>query len=948
MARWRGRWLWTKAKVPARNAFVGFRRTFGYEGGPAVMRITADSRYVLYVNGTYLGHGPVRSWPGHWSYDVYDIEPYLEEGANAVAVLVNHYGEGNFQYVAGPPGLLAQIDMDGATIFTSPAWRCSPDPAFVTDTPRISVQQAFEEQFDGRRADAWVQPDFDDRTWPPAETVLPAYDAWHGELEERDIPHLTREPVLPQRFLGVEAVRSISHRFTIYAKPYVAPHDRSSNFVFAHYYLLSQVWAPGDTDVTLRIPHKHPGPIKVNGKLVEGNSVHLREGWNTLVTRPGAQHLPEFVVAIDGPPELRFCVTGDEPGSPWAVLGPMPLRQEQEAQVAAHMDETAVVAEPLHREVTCEWGEAFWESCDVAGMLKDLALQQIRPEHLPEADAFVQAWTDKTVEGEVTVENADALLSGVGWTTVHPAPDGADARLLLDFGREIIGQHRFEIIAPEGTVVDFHNFEFIQPDGRVNLAEGMNNSFRYTCREGRQSYQALVRRGFRYSYLILRDVTGPVRLRGVDVLFSSYPQSRRGTFACSDAQLDRIWEAGALTLRCCAEDTYTDCPTYEQTHWVGDARNEALIDWAINGDPRLWFHCVRQAGLSLERSPITESHVPSAWQNILTAWSLLWMRSCREYLLFTGDREHSRELLDLVRLNIEGFAGFLNDQGLLDIRAWNMYDWAPMDTPTRGVVTHQNCQLVQALRDAAELAEWLEAPDLAAAWRPMADSLAEAVNAVLWSDEKQAYTDCLRPGGELSPVYSQQTQTAAYTSGVASGERARRCWSIIEHPPEGFVPAGSPFFEFFLLEGYQREGKDREFLDTIRRDWGFMVDAGATTFWESWSGHGERMTRSHCHAWSAAPTFFLSTHVLGVRPGGPGFQPAIVEPHPCGLAWCRGVMPTPHGDVAVQWEDAAGEPFVLRVRAPEAVEIRARLPREGTFLLNGRECPAAAAEGEDA
>jgi len=233
------------------------------------------------------------------------------------------------------------------------------------------------------------------------------------------------------------------------------------------------------------------------------------------------------------------------------------------------------------------------------------------------------------------------------------------------------------------------------------------------------------------------------------------------------------------------------------------------------------------------------------------------------------------------------------------------------------------------------VAEWLGEPAKAKAWRAMTDSLVAAINKHLWSDEKQAYTDCLR-NGEFSPVYSQQTQTAAYISGAAEGERAARCREIMSDPPEGFVKAGSPFFEFFLLEAYQQEGRDNEFLDTIRRDWGFMVDAGATTFWELWSMKGGRLTRSHCHGWSAAPTFFLSAYVLGVRPGGIGFKPTIIEPHPCDLTWVRGTMPTPAGDVEIQWENEPDKPFVMRVRAPEGLKLDIRLPREGTVTVNGK------------
>jgi len=936
---WRGKWIWTPEKTPRRNAFVGFRRFFTYKGGPATLHITADSRYLLTINGHRVGQGPVRGWPTHWPYDTYDLVPYLQKGDNLIAVLVNHYGEGNFQYIPGPPGLLAQIEMHGATVFTNSTWRASADPAFVSNTPRISVQEAFEEQYDATKADEWTTLEYEDAHWPAAVELRPVYDGHHEGYAPRGIPFLTAEPVLPQRLVSVERVRSLPHIHTVHAKACLAPDDCSSDSLCCHAYLATQIWSPRDAAITFHPPHKATGPMKVNGQLVEGGQARLHEGWNSLVADiRGVRHLHEFVFAIDGPPGLVFSAAGEEPFAIWAVVGPFGLGDAERRAADNHMDTSLLLAEARDPDATVEAGDAFWQEADVAAELAHYYVQPVKPEHIPEHDVFVQACTDRAIEGSVQVEGTDGLVSGSEWTTIHPPEDGSDARLLLDFGTELVGHHRFEIMAAEGTILDVHNFEFIQPDGRINLAEGMNNSFRYICRDGVQSYRTLQRRGFRYSYLILRSLSGPVRLRRVEAEMATYPQSRRGSFACSEAQLDRIWAVGAHSLRCCSEDTYTDCPTYEQTHWVGDARNEALVDWVVNGDPRLWFRCLEQTGESLERSPITESHVPSAWQNILPAWSFLWMRSCREYLLYTGDREGATRLLEFVRCNVQGIEQHVNGQGLFDIRAWNMFDWAAMDTPSRGVVTHQNCMAVHALRDAAELAEWLDEADLAARWRAMADGLGNAVNAYLWSDDRGAYTDCLRDG-KHSDVFSQQTQTAACMSGVATGKRADRCREILHHPPEGFVRAGSPFFEFFLLEAYQQEGRDQEFIDTIRDDWGFMVDMGATTFWEMWSGRGGRLTRSHCHGWSAAPTFFLSTWVLGVRPGGPGFAPCVVEPHPGTLAWCRGRVPTPLGDVEVQWESPTGQPFVLRATAPAELQLDIRLPRKGTATVNGRDVP---------
>ncbi|RYG69611.1 alpha-L-rhamnosidase, partial [bacterium] len=207
-----------------------------------------------------------------------------------------------------------------------------------------------------------------------------------------------------------------------------------------------------------------------------------------------------------------------------------------------------------------------------------------------------------------------------------------------------------------------------------------------------------------------------------------------------------------------------------------------------------------------------------------------------------------------------------------------------------------------------------------------------------WSEEKQAFTDCARAGVH-SPVFSQQTHTVAVMSGVAadhSSERAERCRTLLHSAPEGFVQAGSPFFEFFLLEAYKGEGRDQEFLDTIRRDWGFMLDTGANTFWEMWSNPGKRLTRSHCHGWSAAPTYFLSTHVLGVAPDAEDPLTIVVAPHPADLKWGRGSMPTSQGTFEVQWENIEGQPFELRIKAPLSAKIRVELPREGNITLNGQ------------
>src|SRR5690242_14791364 len=105
--RWRGHWIWVPEEtiqhgsplaiaVPERRgeAHGLFRKTVHLERVPerAPARITADSRYALFVNGIEVFRGPIRSQPRRLYYDLFDLAPYLQPGENVLAVYVKYYG----------------------------------------------------------------------------------------------------------------------------------------------------------------------------------------------------------------------------------------------------------------------------------------------------------------------------------------------------------------------------------------------------------------------------------------------------------------------------------------------------------------------------------------------------------------------------------------------------------------------------------------------------------------------------------------------------------------------------------------------------------------------------------------------------------------------------------------------------------------------------------------
>lgn len=939
---WQARWIWSRGEENPWNYWLSARKSFTLKSTPkrALIHVTADTRYVLWVNGERIGRGPVRAWPAHWRYDTYDLSGRLKQGENVIAILVLHYGIGTFQSLPTRGGLLAQVEADGeVAAATDDTWKVREHPAYSRVSPRITCQQAWAEVYDAREDDGgadWIGADCDDSAWESAVTVgAVGCDPWK-ELLPRDIPFLTEEPIYPVNVLEARTVRAPQTVWAFDLRRNLLPGVVDANPHALCGLVAASVVAERAADVTLSCPRPGnyaPGMLRVNGRDVEreeGTRLPFEHG-STFRFRlePGENLLVWDVTCSIHSWSAAWVVEADEAiteqasilgKGPWVTFGPFETTDDpafQQVWNAESRDGLAPAAQAC-KALDQQHCQPFFETAyaEPAGQLDSRAFAAL-------AAASEEA----------------ALFEG--------GPE--DTEVLLDFGRMTVGYWEMDIAdAAEGAVIDLVGFESIQ-EGHRDHAWGINNTVRYTTRAGRQTFHSVIRRGCRYLLVTVRKGGGPVRIRSVRTLQNTYPLVERGSFQCNDYLLNRAWEIGQYTTRLCSEDTYVDCPTYEQTFWVGDARNEGAVNHYAFGDYALTRRCLLLAAESLERSPLVESQVPSAWEDMLPTWSLLWVLACEEYWRITGDREFLEQVYPAIKQQNEYCLTQIGEDGLLRLAGWNLLDWAPLDTPADGACTHMMAWFVMCLERQAALAAVLgragESEPLLAA----RDRLVTAMNEHLWNEERGAYIDCIHADGARSETISQQTNTVVLLAGCAPPERLALIEPLVADAPEGVVPVGSPFFMFFTCEALAKLGDFEKIADLTRRWWGMMLDTGATTCWETFPGFepAGRYTRSHCHAWSAGPTFFQSRYQLGVSPMEPGFGKALVSPVPAGLTWARGRVPTPHGEIGVDWrldEDA----FELRVTLPPGVEAEIRLPEETRGFAALEAEGAVRAEGDPA
>jgi len=957
------------------NAWFCFRKTFvcPERRDDSLLHITADYRYTVWVNGEWIGQGPIRGWPQAYFYDTYDVSPYLRQGANVIAVLLQTLDVATFQYVPSDnPGFAARLhggEADGEwSVASDASWVCGLHSALMELTPRISIQQAFAEHFDAcLEPVGWKLPSDENGD----ETLIrEAGSQWRHAVESdelpavrpRDIPHLTGEEMYPISLAEASIVRLPLPAWSVDLRSLLlsGAEARDANLHFAHGMLATTLNVARFVSVRFHFQDRTSGlntRMAVNGQVLQpvddsGShwsglfhyDVRLQPGENLLLFWfDGLAHeftfqaAPEIVGQFDSAEELDNTARSeliprlpDIPDSGFAFY-----------RIEGHADVREAIFEALTAAADwTQWQKAAdgrWLNIPSAAMHADNVFLRLR--HSAAVD--IGGSSDRHY-GELASSGHNCCTRNGDCTVIAAPPAGEAVRLVLEFEKMTSGLIEFEIYGRHGAIVDFYGFEAYSGEEPVHM-DSMHNSMRYRCREGWQTYRSLTHRSFRYLVVQLSGFQEYIKLKYVRCLLRTYPAPAIGRFRCDDERLNRIFEMSRWTARLCSDDVFVDCPTYEQAFWVGDAYVMSLATSSLFGAERLIERCLLLAAESLNRSPVVESQVPSGWENVLSTWSLLWALACANHARRGGYGEFAERIYPSLRQQALYYREHLTDEstGLLRSPYWNLLDWAAIDAPSSAIVTHVNAWYAESCRQTGQMAARLGRENDAEIFLGIADAICEKINAHLWDESKQAFADCLHDNGELSATASEQTQIVCYLNDVALPQRRSALLPYFRGEVTDTVRSATPFMRFFKLQALQKAGLIAPLLNEVRTTWGYMADAGSTTCWEDLPGRWAPgyPTRSYCHGWSVAPAYFLPHGIVGIGELDSSSHSLEISPKLGDLRWADCQVMTVKGAVAVRIE-VSEHSFRAKVRLPEGITGWLRLPMEahrvGSIAIDGQ------------
>ncbi len=434
-----------------------------------------------------------------------------------------------------------------------------------------------------------------------------------------------------------------------------------------------------------------------------------------------------------------------------------------------------------------------------------------------------------------------------------------------------------------------------------------------------QIYTTLMWRTYRYLQLNIHTSKEPLILNDIYGVFTGYPFKNNTSFVTDRPLLDSILQIGWRTARLCANETYMDCPYYEQLQYVGDTRIQAMISYFNSGDDRLARNAITLIDNSRFSEGFTQSRYPTNQNNIIPPFSLHWIGMLHDYFKYRPDMEFVKSKLPGTRQILSFFAGYQQANGLLkDIPFWNFTDWAEgnprswkFGTPPsgkNGTSSVIDLQLLWAYQEAAELENAVGMKALSDDYLQKAKLMKQSIVKTYWNPAKKLFAD-----NAEQDSYSQHANILAILTGVVIGEDAKYLYNQMMNSAD--LAKASIYFQYYRNQALVKAGLGNDYLNHLDI-WKENIRMGMTTWGEDSNVDG---TRSDCHAWGASPNIEFFRTVLGIDSDAPGFAKVKIEPHLGDLKKINGSMPHPNGVIKVKYNCDKKNRWTIVIELPSKI-----------------------------
>jgi hypothetical protein len=546
-----------------------------------------------------------------------------------------------------------------------------------------------------------------------------------------------------------------------------------------------------------------------------------------------------------------------------------------------------------------DFDDSHWAACALAG---DYWNELIPSEIPPLMEARYPVMAIDGVKGGIQASDGPFHAG-------QKIPVNADGSFTVVFNRALSAFPTLKMNGGDGAILT------ISAHHTVNVALGSGEQyFEYP-------FMDEVAPSFRVD---VSHVTSPFEIADVGAVFTSQPVQYRGDFSCSDEQLNRIWETARWAVQICLQTHHLDSPNHQEPiSDPGDYVIEAMVNNYAFAQPALTRQDIRKYAWLLRNEH---------YHNFHTSYSISWLQMLMDYYDYTGDQSLVVEMAPYVHELLDTYESWIGKNGIISEAPNYMFmDWVniggfachhPPAVIGQGYMTAFYYHGLDMGRRVAELAG---DSARAAKYESERTALAAAFNRELWDAGKGLYRDgkpfqtSVKPGPWLpadKPIetFSPHVNLLAVLFDLAPKEQQAE---IVEKVLAEKPLNTQPWFMHWGFAAIDHAGLfDRFGVEQMHR---WTILEPTQSFLEMWN-RGDSS-----HGWCSTPLVQMSEHILGVAPAAPGFKNISIRPELCDLQWARGTVPTPLGDVHVEWSRTANG-LTLDVEIPAGADAKVAVP----------------------
>jgi len=505
---------------------------------------------------------------------------------------------------------------------------------------------------------------------------------------------------------------------------------------------------------------------------------------------------------------------------------------------------------------------------------------------------------------------------------------------IVDMGLNFTGTYKIKLSGEVGDTIAFRFGERIYEDGSINPMTTVAGQIKRKGVGGpgapdiawqTDSYIIGHKNGqwfspdftyHTYRYMEIKGLKEKPKTDDVRGLFMHSNVPNENTFSSSSELLNSIQDASERTFLANLVSVQSDCPAREKFGYGGDlnATSEAFI---YNFDMQSFYRKTIYDWVdAMKDSSFVDTAPFTGIEYCGISWESAYLTSQYYLYLYYNDTDIINELYDR---NVKWMdkVAMIHPEGIVDEGLSDHESLEPVPVQLTGTSHYLQCARImktfaREMGIAADVKKY----------EALADKLENQIRAEFWD---KPYV------GKIN----RQTlfATLLYHKIIPKDEIPAAKDSLltaITNGPSGHFNTGI-FGTKYVLETLAEYGAPNAVFDIVNSKiypgWGFMIDQGATSIWETWKESDNTYSNNHPMFGTVSEWYYRWLAGIQPDPDHPGFKEFFLTPTmPEGLESVNCTYHSPYGAIVSNWKKIASESYTYEITVPNGTKANITLP----------------------